>query len=231
MFCGFGVSRTRMFSGIVESVQPVLKIHELQNAVRVWIARPQDFNDIRHGDSIAVNGICLTVEEFDEQQMQFTMAAETLKVLGFHADLKVALEQLKKQNFNLERSLKFGDRIHGHLVTGHVEGLGQVTRAESAGDSFFLNILLPESLNPYVWKKGSITANGVSLTINEVVAHGKRSEVHLCLIPETLKRTNLKSYHVGNLLTVEPDYMARAVQRAVELGELGRSYDDKFKSQ
>lgn len=196
-----------MFSGIVEAVMPIVSSQELPNAYRIQIKKPSEFNDIKLGDSIACDGVCLTVEAFDDSQMTFALAAETIKVLQWNPQ-----SWLGKQ-VNLERSLRFGDRIHGHLVTGHVDSLGEVTRAELVGESFFLNVKVQDSILPYVWKKGSVTLNGVSLTVNEL----EGSVVSVCLIPETLKRTNLGLLKVGSRINVEPDYMARAIQRSLEV--------------
>lgn len=196
-----------MFSGIVEAVMPIESSEELTNAYRIKIKKPSDFNDIKLGDSIACDGVCLTVEAFDETQMTFALAAETIKVLQWNPQSWIG------KKVNLERSLRFGDRIHGHLVTGHVDSLGKVTRASLEGESFFLDVEVEESVLPYVWKKGSVTLNGVSLTVNEL--NGKT--VSVCLIPETLKRTNLGDMKVGSTINIEPDYMARAIQRSLEV--------------
>ncbi|KYG65951.1 riboflavin synthase subunit alpha [Bdellovibrio bacteriovorus] len=196
-----------MFSGIVEAVMPIESSEELQNAYRIKIKKPSDFNDIKLGDSIACDGVCLTVEAFDDKHMTFALAAETIKVLQWNPQ-----SWLGKQ-VNLERSLRFGDRIHGHLVTGHVDSLGKVARAALEGESFFLDVQVADSILPYVWKKGSVTLNGVSLTVNEL----QGNTVSVCLIPETLKRTNLGAVQVGGVVNVEPDYMARAIQRSLEV--------------
>ena len=196
-----------MFSGIVEAVMPIVSSQELPNAYRIQIKKPHEFNDIKLGDSIACDGVCLTVEAFDESQLTFALAAETIKILDWQPQSWIG------KVVNLERSLRFGDRIHGHLVTGHVDSLGEVLRAELQGESFFLDVKVQDSILPYVWKKGSVTLNGVSLTINEL----NGSVVSVCLIPETLKRTNLGLLKPGSKINVEPDYMARAVQRAMEV--------------
>ncbi|MGE5084967.1 MAG: riboflavin synthase [Bacillota bacterium] len=196
-----------MFSGIVESVMPIESSEELQNAYRIKIKKPHDFKDLKLGDSIACDGVCLTVEAFDDQQMTFALAAETIKILEWNP------QSWTGKRVNLERSLRFGDRIHGHLVTGHVDSLGTVARAELEGESFFLDVQVADSILPYVWKKGSITLNGVSLTVNEL----NKNVVSVCLIPETIKRTNLGDLKKGSRINVEPDYMARAIQRSLEV--------------
>lgn len=196
-----------MFSGIVESVMPIESSEELTNAYRIKIKKPSEFNDIKLGDSIACDGACLTVEAFDEQTMTFALAAETIKVL------ELSPQSWLGKQVNLERSLRFGDRIHGHLVTGHVDSLGTVTRADLQGESFFLDVKVADTILPYVWKKGSVTLNGVSLTVNELAGN----VVSVCLIPETMKRTNLGLLKPGSRINVEPDYMARAIQRSLEV--------------
>lgn len=196
-----------MFSGIVESVMPIESSEELVNAYRIKIKKPNEFNDIKLGDSIACDGVCLTVEAFDDAQMTFALAAETIKVLEWNPQSWIG------KQVNLERSLRFGDRIHGHLVTGHVDSLGTVSRAELLGESFFLDVKVADTILPYVWKKGSVTLNGVSLTVNEL----EGNTVSVCLIPETLKRTNLGLLKPGSRINVEPDYMARAIQRSLEV--------------
>jgi riboflavin synthase len=196
-----------MFSGIIEAVSEIKSSEPLQNAFRIHVQRPAFFDDLRLGDSIAVDGICLTVEGFNSDTITFSLAAETLKVLEWNP------EQWLGKKLNLERSLRMGDRIHGHLVTGHVDSLAFVVRAEAGGESFFLDIIVADSLRPFVWKKGSITINGVSLTVNDLVD----DVVSVCLIPETLKRTNLGTLEVGQFVNVEPDYMARAIHRSLQL--------------
>jgi len=206
-----------MFSGIVESVMPILRRQDLDKATRIQVKKPIEFDDLKIGDSIACNGICLTVEQFDSATMTFTLAAETLRVLEMNP------EHLVGRPVNLERSLRFGDRIHGHLVTGHVDSLGQVTKAQQDGDNFFLNVQTRPELAPYIWEKGSITLHGVSLTVNKVVG----GEVEVCLIPETVKRTNLGLLKVGDRINVEPDYFAKALRHQLEVGGLWNSIASK----
>jgi len=198
-----------MFSGIVEAVGTVTKAQAGAGVLRLWIERPSDFTDLKIGDSIATNGVCLTLESQDSQNLVFALAAETLAVLG------EAPEQASAwigRRLNLERSLRFGDRIHGHLVTGHVDSLGIIQARKQDGESLFLTIQVQDSVLPLVWKKGSVTVNGTSLTVNAV----NGSCVELCLIPETQKRTNLGAVQVGDRVTIEPDYMARAIRRALD---------------
>jgi riboflavin synthase len=196
-----------MFSGIVETTTSLLQVEEGQKSYRIFLKKPAEFDDIKVGDSIAVNGVCLTVEKFDEQQMQFSLGLETIKVLQWKK------QGWKDRSLNVERSLKLSDRIHGHLVTGHVEELGKVLRSENIGDNWFLDVQVSKEILPYLWKKGSITLHGVSLTVNEL----NDDQVQVCLIPETQKRTNLIEMKPGDSIHVEPDYMAKAFYRFYEL--------------
>ena len=138
-----------MFSGIVEAQSKIIKIEELNQAVRIQIERPVHFDDLKIGDSVCTNGICLTIEKFDEKIIQFCLAAETLKVLGDH------FNNWKKYKLNLERSLRFGDRVHGHLVTGHVDATAEIKKTFKQGDNWFLEIQVPKPLKNYFWQKGS----------------------------------------------------------------------------
>ena len=202
-----------MFSGIVETQGRVLCIRREGELLRLEVEKPADFDDIRIGDSICSSGVCLTVEKFDNQQMTFALGAETLKVTGWNEN------SLKASSLNLERSLRFGDRIHGHLVTGHVDGVGRVVNIQDLGGSVQVDVKCPEVLLPYFWKKGSWAINGVSLTINDV----SDRVVSVCLIPETLKRTNLSQLKTGDPVNLEVDATARGLINFLQ------SYQDRAK--
>lgn len=190
-----------MFSGIIEATSSLAAFTLKSGAAEVQIVRPNDFNDLRLGDSISVDGVCLTVEAMDEQTVQFTLAAETLQVTGWNP------ENWGKLKVNLERSLRLGDRIHGHLVTGHVDAMGEVLGHTYNGESLILTVKYPEALDQLIWPKGSVALNGVSLTVNQVEA----GCFQVCLIPETLRRTNLSLLRVGDKVTIEVDNLARGL--------------------
>lgn len=194
-----------MFSGIIEAQSQIVSASSQPGLVRIAVQRPVDFTDIKNGDSIAVNGICLTVENFDLNKIEFALAAETLRVTGWSED------SLKTFKVNLERSLRIGDRVHGHYVSGHVDAMGNVIDRRQLGGSVELDISFPAHLKHYIWKKGSWAINGVSLTINAVT----ESHASVCLIPETLERTNLGSLQVGHSVTIEVDPMARGLIHAL----------------
>lgn len=209
-----------MFSGIVECISDVVFLEPGEESVQLSVQRPKTFDDIRIGDSIAVNGVCLTVEDVNAKEIKFRLGAETLKVLGTGTD------KILKMPLNLERSLKLGDRLHGHWVTGHVDAVGRIVSRSPRGDSLELVISVPNALKPYVWAKGSITLNGVSLTVNQVTANhtwdADEFEIEVCLIPETLKRTNLAALQPPSQLTVEADYYAKGIFQVMKHALQGR---------
>lgn len=208
-----------MFSGIIDAIVPALSMQAQEGLCRLRLQRPPHYDDIRTGDSISVDGVCLTVESFDDQSMTFALAAETLKVLNWQTEF------WQERRFNLEKSLRYGDRLHGHMVSGHVDSLGKIVRRSQEGESLFLDVEISPALRPFVWHKGSIALHGVSLTINSVVG----DILSVCLIPETQKRTNLSMLKVGDVIHVEPDLMARATLRAQEI-EAPVAIETKFHS-
>lgn len=194
-----------MFSGIVEANSKILEIVEKESSVQITVQRPVQFDDIKLGDSICVNGVCLTAEKLEPKTMTFSLGIETLKFLD------QAFIQWKTYDLNLERSLRFGDRVHGHLVTGHVDQLGQIVDTQQDGECWLIKIKLENSAQSgTVWKKGSIAINGISLTVNDVERSGVSLFVSVCLIPETITKTNLAKFKVNELLMIETDYLAKA---------------------
>ncbi len=158
------------------------------------------FEDVAIGDSIAVNGVCLTVVSRQASRFEVELSAETLRcTVGFERSGEV----------NLEKALRLSDRLGGHLVSGHVDGVGEVTRIEAVGDSRVVAVRAPTELGRYIARKGSITVNGVSLTVN--AANGAEFEVNL--IPHTLQATNLKHLRGGARVNLEVDLLARYLER------------------
>ena len=181
------------------------EIVEKESSVQITVQRPVQFDDVKLGDSICVNGVCLTAEKLQPQTMTFSLGIETLQFL------KQAFTQWKTYDLNLERSLKFGDRVHGHLVTGHVDQLGTIVETKKDGECWLIKIKLENSAQMgTVWKKGSIAINGISLTVNEVEKNGSALVVSVCLIPETIAKTNLAQFAVNELVMIESDYLAKA---------------------
>jgi riboflavin synthase len=192
-----------LFSGIIETTSKIVSVEPFPGGWRIEVQRPESFNDISLGDSIAVNGVCLTVEAVTTEKIQFALAPETLKITGWNSS------QLLHSEVNLERSMRANDRVHGHFVLGHVDGIAKLIKRIDEGESCIFVIELPLTFRSFVWKKGSLTLNGVSLTLNGVSDKGSLT-VEVCLIPETLKRTNLRLLCEQDLITFEVDSMARA---------------------
>jgi len=194
-----------MFSGIVETTSQITTVVERSGVLQCQVARPPSFDDVKTGDSIAVDGVCLTVETFDPESLTFALGPETLRVTGWTP------RGVLGRVVNLERSLRLNDRIHGHLVTGHVDAVGTVQALDREGETLRLTISIPSALAPYVWPKGSIAINGVSLTIN----NASPREFQVGLIPETLKRTNLGALELNSSVNLEIDNMARGLVHLV----------------
>jgi riboflavin synthase len=191
-----------VFSGIVEELGEVLEVSQLTDAARVTIGAHRVINDARHGDSIAVNGVCLTVVGVDGEVFIADVIGETLR--------RSSLGSTRPgDRLNLERAAKLGDRLGGHLVQGHVDATGTVlSRTESASWEL-IRIGMPAVLARYVVEKGSITVVGVSLTLIE--AGIKNFSVGI--IPTTRELTTLGTRHPGELVNLEADVIAKYVER------------------
>ena len=190
-----------MFTGIVAAVGQIGAVHDAAGGVRLRVdTATLSLDDVEIGDSIAVDGVCLTVVTRGESSFEVDVSRETIGcVAGFEAGAAV----------NLEKALRLSDRLGGHLVSGHVDGVATIERVEAVGDNRVLAIALPEALARYVARKGSIAVNGVSLTINEVAD----STVTANLIPHTLAGTNLAALDAGDRVNIEVDMLARYVER------------------
>lgn len=194
-----------MFTGIIEELGRVKAIEHQSDAVRLSIEGPLVLSDAHRGDSIAVCGTCLTVIEFDENQFTADVMKETLD--------KTSLSEIKVGDpVNLERAMTAQTRYGGHVVQGHVDGVGEIISREPSENWEWLRIRIPRELMKYVVYKGSITLDGVSLTVNEV----GDDFVGLSLIPETLTLTTLGSKAIGEKVNVEADVMAKHIERLLE---------------
>lgn len=190
-----------MFTGIVEAVGRIKHTAPLEQGLRLSIAPGAlDLADMQVGDSVAVNGVCLTV---------IALAPGTLTVDVSRETLACTTGLDRPGEVNLEKALRLGDRLGGHLVTGHVDGVGRVTRFERAGECWTLAVEAPAALVRYIARKGSITVDGVSLTVNAV----EGAEFSVNLIPHTLEVTTLKRLAPGAAVNLEIDLLARYVER------------------
>ena len=193
-----------MFSGIITEIGIITDIIPLAGGLRLTFYAPLSFNlaDVVIGDSIAVSGICLTVIAKDAQHFSADVSRETL-------NCTVGLNTLSE--VNLEKALRLADRLGGHLVTGHVDGLGEIIHFSPSGESYELVIRAPQELAKYIARKGSITVNGVSLTVNRIAL----SDFSINLIPHTLTATTLKNLSVGSKVNLEVDLIARYVEKMI----------------
>jgi riboflavin synthase len=193
-----------MFTGIVEATGAIVATSRSAGGVRLTLdAGSLDLSGVAVGDSIAVDGCCLTVVDWKGTSLVFDASAETLSCT-------TGLDRMHE--VNLERALRFGDRLDGHFVSGHVDGVGAVTRLEKApGDegSMLLEVEAPAELGRFIAAKGSIAVNGVSLTTNRVA--GSRFSVNL--IPHTLAVTTLGHLAIGEGVNLEVDMLARYLER------------------
>jgi riboflavin synthase len=191
-----------MFSGIVADIGDITRAEERAGGLRLSVqTRALGMDDVQLGDSIAVNGVCLTVVEKDGNIFTVDVSRETL-------NCTVGLEAAGT-HVNLEKALRLSDRLGGHLVSGHVDGVGEVVMFTDLEESWKLTVRAPQALAKYIALKGSITLNGVSLTVNEV--NGATFSVNL--IPHTLLMTTLKELNAGKKLNLEIDLIARYVER------------------
>ena len=192
-----------MFTGIIQAVGKIRHIAPLDDGVSWRIASGQlDLGDVKTGDSIAVNGVCLTVTAIAEGQFSVDVSRETLNC---------TVNMDKGNQVNLEKALRLSDRLGGHLVSGHVDGVGEVITFTPAGESHLLVLRMPMPLLKYIAKKGSITVNGVSLTVNTVTA----DQIEINLIPHTISATTLNGLQAGAKVNIEVDMLARYVERLI----------------
>lgn len=206
-----------MFTGIITGVGRIVATHSLgstpSHGKRLTIETPPQYlADVGLGDSIALNGACMTAVAIDAAKNQFAIdiSAESLdKTSGLS----------EAGTINLEKALRANDRLGGHMVSGHVDGIGHVAHFAEVGESWELRINAPRQLAKYMAYKGSITVNGVSLTVNKVVDHagGDGCEISINIIPHTIENTALGSLKNGSHVNLEVDTVARYVERMLSL--------------
>lgn len=195
-----------MFTGIVETTGMIERAVVTPENTRLTIATPKlGLHQVSVGDSIAVSGCCLTVVEKTAETFSVDVSSETLSLTSGLA---------QGAEVNLEKSLRFGDRLGGHLVSGHIDGVGLVTAMDNLGASWRLEIDAPKDLARFVARKGSITVNGVSLTVNKVSdGAGGNALFEINIIPHTHQVTTIRQLHKGMKVNLEIDLLARYVER------------------
>jgi len=191
-----------MFTGIIEDKGKVLGIEYRGQEKKLTIELPSYLTEVQLGDSININGVCLTIVQKMEQTIELDLSQETLQ--------KTILGELREgDQVNLERALKLTDRLGGHIVTGHIDGMGKILEKKEERDFLRLRIRIPESISRYVVQKGSIAIDGISLTVNE----SQNDEIQLTLIPYTIEKTTLINKKVGDRVNIEADIFGKYVEK------------------
>ena len=191
-----------MFTGLVEEIGYINAVYHHGRMLNFTIAAPALLHDLNIGDSIAVNGACLTVTEIGDSSFSVQAVDETLK--------RTTLENLKKGNpVNLERALCLGDRLGGHLVQGHIDGTGRIVSRKGDSDNVIISIAPKNELERYIVEKGSVAIDGISLT----VTYAKTGEFGVSVIPHTLKATTLGKARIGDHVNIETDIIGKYVEK------------------
>lgn len=192
-----------MFTGIIEEIGRIKEKKSKGNGFEITIEGNKIFNDLKIGDSISVNGVCLTVEKINKNNFSVSISSQTKNQTNL-GDVKTG------EYVNLERALKIGDRIGGHFLTGHIDFKTKITYFKKEGEFYLMKIKIPEEYRKYIVKKGSIAVDGISLTIAEF----DESEVLFYLIPFTIENTNLKYRKTGEFVNVEIDIFAKYLKNS-----------------
>jgi len=194
-----------MFTGLIEETGRIKALEHEGSNITFTINAKRVIEDVKIGDSIAVNGVCLTVTAFDKESFKVTAIAETLGLTNL-SSLAVG------SAVNLERCLALGDRLGGHIVQGHIEAIGTVREIAERDGSYEYYIEFPEAIRRYIIHKGSIALNGISLTVASVAAR----VLSVAIIPETLAKTNIKDWAVGTSVNIETDMLAKYAENMMQ---------------
>ncbi len=197
-----------MFTGIIEEIGKVSDVNPIPGGKTIKISAVKILNDISVNDSVSVNGVCLTATKVDEQGFKVDAVGVTLEKSTF-SDLQIS------SPVNLERSLKLSDRLGGHFVLGHVNGTGVIKEIIKLGDNYFIRVIVPDNLKKYLIDEGSITIDGISLTIAEL----EDSTIGISIIPHTWNNTTLQYKNAEDRVNIETDVLAKYVERLTNKNE------------
>ena len=198
-----------MFTGIIEGLGTLSVIRDTAQGKRLTIDADYSLDQTKIGDSIAVNGACLTVVKVNVKRFEVDLSPETLEVSTF--------KQAKQgDRLNLERAMRFSDRIDGHLVLGHVDGIGVIKQHKKVGNAIVVTIGMPEDLSRYMIHKGSIAVDGISLTINSC----EPKLVTVSIIPHTAEKTTIGMKQKGDPVNIETDMIGKYVERFTRAGSV-----------
>jgi len=199
-----------MFTGLIQAVGKVSSIEHQETSARLEISSPEIAAQIAQGDSVSVNGVCLTVVAFDKTKFSVDVMVQTLNLTST-GTLEVG------SAVNLELATRTSDRLGGHIVQGHVDGVAKLVKISADSQWTRMDISIPRDLMKYVVAQGSICVEGVSLTVGEL--NDPADQISVWLIPETLAKTNLSQKKIGDLLNIEVDVLAKYVERLIARGQ------------
>ncbi|SNZ06819.1 riboflavin synthase alpha chain [Persephonella hydrogeniphila] len=203
-----------MFTGLVEEVGKIKTVKTSTGGLTIQVQVKKITDDIKVGDSVAVNGVCLTVTGIQGDTISFDVSQETVR--------RSNIGQLRNGDLvNIERALKLSDRLGGHIVQGHVDTVGTVKRIIPKGEHTEFVIHFPEEFQDFVVEKGSIAIDGISLTINEVYGN----EISINIIPHTIQNTNLKNRKTGEAVNIEFDILGKYVKRMLSKNKISKLED------
>lgn len=209
-----------MFTGIVEEIGVIKEFSKSRNSALIVVECKKNLEGTEVGDSIAIDGVCQTVTSLTSSSFSAQVSSETLNVTTF-SNFKVGMK------INLERALALNGRLGGHIVSGHVDGLGKVKKIEKLSEFYNITFEVKKDLTKYIAKKGSITVNGVSLTIADIVSN----EFNIAIIPHTFENTSLKNLQKGDFVNIEVDILAKYIEKILSTDNntsRNREIDDNF---
>jgi len=208
-----------MFTGLIEAIGEIEQIGKKQNSFQITIRSPLGLSRSDIGASISVNGVCLTAVAVEQNSFTVEASPETLAL--------TALNEHRRGDFvNLERALQLSDRLGGHLVTGHIDGVGEIIKITKASNALVIGITIPPSLMRYLVKKGSVAVDGVSLTINEI----EGNTFMVSIIPHTAQNATIGKKRIGEKVNIETDLIGKYVERFLHEAELIPPKKDKASS-
>jgi riboflavin synthase len=203
-----------MFTGLIEEIGQISSVTQIAGGKRLKIKAVKILDDLKIDDSVAINGVCLTSVKIDSDGFWTEAVGTTLE--------KTTLAKIHQgETVNLERAVRLSDRLGGHLVQGHVNGIGTITKISKLGENYFIEVSIPDNLQKYLIDEGSIALDGISLTIAKLI----NSTVGLSIIPHTWNNTNLVRRKVGDKVNIETDVIAKYIEKLISSKE---NPNDKF---